>query len=35
MSTFRIRVATGDWEVMMDLAIEQRAGFTAQPEKWW
>jgi len=32
-STYRIRGATGDWEVVIGLAIEQRAGFGAQPEK--
>ncbi|SMQ62248.1 hypothetical protein SAMN06297468_0673 [Altererythrobacter xiamenensis] len=35
MSTYRIQGATGQWEVLIGLAIQQRAGFTAQAEKWW
>ncbi len=35
MSNYRIHGATGEWEVVIGLAIEQRAGFTAQPGKWW
>lgn len=30
MSTYRIQGVLN-----ADVAIEQRAGFTAQPEKWW
>lgn len=33
---YRIKGATGEWEVLnAGLAIEERAGFTARPEKWW
>ncbi len=47
MSSHRVRCAASDWEAVFGLeihahgvldaglAIEQRAGFAAKPEKWW
>jgi hypothetical protein len=46
-TSYRIKGATGDWEVVIGkaldeqgvlnacLAIEERAGFMARPEAWW
>jgi hypothetical protein len=33
MTDYRIPGATGEWEVVIGLAIEQRAQFAARPER--
>jgi hypothetical protein len=32
---YTVKGSSGEWEVVVGLEIEERAGFTARPEKWW